>query len=190
VGAGRWRAYVNRPDGTVTTYDKDFRPVSRKDPDGTLTEFDEKGRPSRSTGPDGKVTTYEYTPDGGVTITGSDGSKDHYDKDGHRDWTITSEGKTIDWSVEMPKLWDAYVNVGRSASAINGSITKLKQSLNTVSEHWRGPSGSQFELPETRFNCFSGDLVSILDESVRRMKTAYDNYKQSETINYKGLQYK
>jgi YD repeat-containing protein len=175
------------PDGTVTTYTKDGKPVSKKDPDGTLTEYDEKGRPEKVTDPKGNVTTYEYTPDGGVTITESNGSKTHYDKDGHRDYTITSDGKTIDWSVELPKLWDAYVNVGRESTAVREDITKLKQTLSSVGENWRSPSGAEFEPLRKEFDRFAGDLVGVLDESVKRMKTAYDNYMESETINFKGL---
>ncbi|MFI8008123.1 WXG100 family type VII secretion target [Streptomyces sp. NPDC086010] len=75
-------------------------------------------------------------------------------------------------------------DVVRSESAhISGLIDEIQQRFDAAQDSWRSPSGATFATMSAWFTTASRDLEALLEETVRRMETAYRNYADAETAN-------
>ncbi len=85
--------------------------------------------------------------------------------------------------VDLAALRSAIDQVSGERDAIHGGIMRVRSTFSNVEDHWKSPSGTSFITLATNFNGVSADLMSLLDEAIRRMWTAYDNYVNTEATN-------
>jgi YD repeat-containing protein len=84
-------------DGTVVELDASWRPAAPAEPDHIrFTRLDNRGRPLVGTLADGTAITYQYGPDGAVTIRYPSGLTQVLDIDGHLSWERTSDGTVFE----------------------------------------------------------------------------------------------
>lgn len=85
--------------------------------------------------------------------------------------------------VDLAALLTAIDQVSGQTDAIRGGVRQVKTTFAEVEGHWRSPSGTSFATLATEFNGLSDQLVSLLEEAIGRMRTAYNNYAQAEVTN-------
>jgi WXG100 family type VII secretion target len=90
---------------------------------------------------------------------------------------------TVDFKVDLPALAEATGAVQREAGNIRQTSEKLLTVFNNVMLNWRGGSGNSFREEVPKFRKAEEQLVDLLDEAVKRMKIAHDNYVAAEEKN-------
>jgi len=92
-----------------------------------------------------------------------------------------------EFKVDLAELADAATAVGRESSAIKEDLAKLGNFFHLVEDDWHSPSGESCVQLQKLFTVATADLVSLLDEMVRRMRHSYANYKYIEETNAANL---
>jgi WXG100 family type VII secretion target len=85
--------------------------------------------------------------------------------------------------VDLAALGSAIDQVSGQRDAIQGGIQRVKTTFTNVEDHWKSPSGTSFVALATHFNGVTDELMSLLDEGIGRMRTAYNNYAETEATN-------
>jgi hypothetical protein len=183
------------PDGTVTTYNTQGKAVlihkpGEQDqiitwnPDGSYTvaqgamhyRYDANGMLLESwEGEDSsKSHKYKYNDDGTLTITGPDGTN-----------TYGANGMPVSGTflTNLKALSDAMTSIRKERDAVETDLVQVKNTFTGISEYWNSPAGRSFQELSGDFMNASLDLVSTLDEGLRRMHVAYNNYVASEQQN-------
>jgi WXG100 family type VII secretion target len=94
---------------------------------------------------------------------------------------------TIDWKVDLPALASATATVQTEAAKIKDTSARLYSVFNEIMLNWRGGAANSFRAEVPKFVQAEKDLAELLDEAVRRMKLAYDNYVDAEEKNVVSL---
>jgi uncharacterized protein YukE len=96
----------------------------------------------------------------------------------------------ISWSefrVDLAQLRAAIGSVGSESHELNGYMDQIAAEFSQVKDDWRAPEESSFEAVGQWFAEVQRDLHALLEETVRRMQTAYDNYEKAEVSNTKNV---
>ncbi|WP_345634397.1 hypothetical protein [Rugosimonospora acidiphila] len=176
-------------DGTTVEYSPDGKVIKEITPDGTTFDgFDGQGRPTSGTLPDGTHVTITYDAEGDVFEHFSDGSTIEYDSHGRVIKTWTPDGTEITWAVDLPALDSAASAVAAEAAIIANNVASLKLVFNTVEGLWESPAGMSLPPLVNTFNMVTDGLVELLNDAVNRMRTAYQNYYDTESTNTGNLE--
>jgi uncharacterized protein YukE len=92
----------------------------------------------------------------------------------------------MSWSefrIDLQQLHDAIGSVGAEAGSIGGDMSQIASEFSSVKSVWDAPSEQSFETVQQWFTTVQNDLKSLLDETVRRLQAAYDNYHDAEVAN-------
>jgi hypothetical protein len=93
----------------------------------------------------------------------------------------------VEFKVDLAELADAGTAVGRESAAIKEDLAKLGNFFHLVEGDWHSPSGESCVQLQKSFTVATADLVSLLEEMVRRMQHSYANYKHIEETNAANL---
>ncbi|MFG1610857.1 hypothetical protein [Actinoplanes sp. NPDC049265] len=186
---------LTEPNGTVTTYNAQGQAIRihkpgeedqviTYNPDGTYVvtqgahhwKYDKSGMLLEEwEGMDeSKAYKYKYNDDGTLTITGPDGTN-----------TYGANGMPIsgDFLVDLKALSDAMVSIKTQRNQVESDLVEVKNTFTGMVDDWDSPAGRSFQELTGDFMNASLDLVSTLDEGLRRMHVAYNNYVASESQN-------
>jgi uncharacterized protein YukE len=95
------------------------------------------------------------------------------------------------WSefhADLQQLLDAVGSIGYESDQISGYMTQISTEFALVKDDWSAPSEQSFEDVQQWFTRVQTDLKSLLDDTVGRLQTAYDNYHAAEQANTDNLQ--
>jgi YD repeat-containing protein len=180
--------YDHFADGSTIELSPDGKPLEEITSNGTkFSDFDGQGRPHRGTLPDGTPFTITYDAKGNVFEHFADGSGVEVDPNGKVIKTWTPDGVEITWAVDIPALGDAIVKVSGQRDLLVDNVRQLKTTFVNIENHWKSPAGTSFSTLATNFNSATDGLVTLLDEAVSRMRTAYNNYVATESTNTANL---
>jgi uncharacterized protein YukE len=93
-----------------------------------------------------------------------------------------------DFRVNLQQLKDAIGSVGNESGLIEGYMKQIEGEFSQVKAYWDTPAEMSFEDVQKWFTRVQTHLHELLDETVRRMQTAYENYHNSEFANTQNLQ--
>jgi WXG100 family type VII secretion target len=94
------------------------------------------------------------------------------------------------FDVDLAALNDAIGHVSTERETMRGGIQSLRATFNNVEDHWKSPAGTSFVGLATNFNSVTDNLMSVLDEAIGRMRTAYQNYVATEAANTQNLAFR
>jgi YD repeat-containing protein len=181
-------SFQHMPDGTTVEYSPTGKVIKQVAPDGTMIDgFDGQGRPTSGTSADGTHFTTTYDAKGDSFQHLSDGTTIEYDKNGHPIKTWTAQGAEISWAVDVPALANAASRVAVEEELIKDAVRSLQATFTNLESIWTGPAGASLPPLVRGFNNATDRLVALLDDSVRRMRTAYQNYVSTESTNASNL---
>lgn len=189
----RYAAGSDRPieswsgDGPRTSFEyrDDGRFVATSGDEHTL--FDPPGADGQSRplkfwdDSDPKATqTYTYNSNGTYAVGAADGSTTTFATGGNRLTTIFPDGTAINWDVELHALQQAITRVQQLSGDLSVSLEKIRSTFQSVEDCWDSPSGRSFHPLQKNFASVAADVNGFLDEAVRRMRTAHQNYRGSD----------
>lgn len=96
----------------------------------------------------------------------------------------------LTWSefkVDLRQLHDTIGTVKHESGLIEGYMSQIAGQFSQVKADWNTPSELSFEDVQQWFTRVQTHLHDLLDETVRRMQTAYDNYHAAELANTENL---
>ncbi|WP_329296210.1 WXG100 family type VII secretion target [Streptomyces sp. NBC_01455] len=88
-----------------------------------------------------------------------------------------------EFQVALGDLRGATGVVRQESEHISGLINQIQAHFEAAHSDWESPAGSTFKTISEWFTESSRDLESLLQDMVRRMQAAYDNYASAETAN-------
>ena len=99
----------------------------------------------------------------------------------------TTSLSAISFKVDLVQLETAIGIVEAQAGTINDNCTAIQADLRSAEAAWSSPAGQG--LPPIVQACTSqmNNLTSLCDEMIVRMRTAYQNYLNTEQVNYGNL---
>jgi YD repeat-containing protein len=176
-------------DGSTVEYSPTGRVIQQVALDGTVVDgFDGQGRPTSGTLPDGSRFTTTYDAKGDTFQHFADGTTVASDPNGHPLKTWTAEGAEITWSVDVPALANAAARVATEQQLIANSARSLYAIFTQLEGIWTGPAGQTLHPLAGSFQTITDELVALLDDAAKRMRTAYQNYVSTEATNTSNLQ--
>ncbi|WP_406178168.1 WXG100 family type VII secretion target [Streptomyces sp. NBC_00996] len=92
-----------------------------------------------------------------------------------------------DFKVHLGELKEAIKTVKDRSGHIASTMGRIAGEFETVGTEWQTPSSAGLEEVQQWFGRSQTDLRDLLDEVVRRMQVAYDNYHEMETANYDNM---
>jgi uncharacterized protein YukE len=92
-----------------------------------------------------------------------------------------------EFKVDLAQLHEAIGSVGHESGLIGGYMSQIASQFASVKQEWVAPSEMSFEDVQQWFTRVQGDLHQLLDETVGRLKKAYDNYHAAELANTQNL---
>ncbi|WP_344619779.1 hypothetical protein, partial [Dactylosporangium salmoneum] len=181
-------AFEHNDDGSVVEIGPDGKVIKEVTADGTtFTGFDDKGRPTAGVTKDGHPFTITYDDQGDAFEHNDDGSVVEIGPDGKVIKIWTPDGTEIDFAVEIPALHDAIGKVSAERDSINADFTAMKGKFATIESLWQSPAGASFPPLADTFNTVTQSLLTLLDDAIHRMQTAYENYVNTENTNVQNL---
>jgi len=90
--------------------------------------------------------------------------------------------------VDLAALSDAIGQVSNERDTMAGGIKNLRSIFSQIEDHWQSPAEGSFVWATTNFNGVTDNLMSLLDDAINRMRTAYQNYSAMEAANTQNLQ--
>jgi uncharacterized protein YukE len=94
-----------------------------------------------------------------------------------------------EFKVHLGELKQAIGTVTGQSEHAESVMAQIVADFEAVSTEWKTPSSASLEEVQQWFARSQTDLHSLLDEVVRRLQVAYDNYLDMETANYKNMQH-
>ncbi|WP_203663123.1 WXG100 family type VII secretion target, partial [Actinocatenispora rupis] len=195
---------LTAPDGTVTEYNDKDQPIRVDRPgqppetiawqpngDYVVTQGDQHSRYNGKgqlletwTGGDESLADhYQYLANGDLVITGPDGTTTEYGPDGKPVTTTEPDGTKIIWKADLAALNAAIVSVQAERDALEVDLKSVKTTFTNIQSSWQSPAGTSFSLLSDDFTKATRDLTDALDEALRRMRSSYNNYVDSEEKN-------
>lgn len=98
-----------------------------------------------------------------------------------------SEMSFSEFRVELAQLREAIGAVGREAQLIDTYMSTIAIRFLQVKDVWTSPAELTFEDVQQWFTRVQEALRQLLEETVRRMQAAYDNYHATELRNVNNL---
>ncbi|MFK4222302.1 WXG100 family type VII secretion target [Streptomyces sp. NPDC019890] len=92
-----------------------------------------------------------------------------------------------DFRVNLGHLKEAIGTVRGQSGHIASTMSRLAGEFETVGAEWQTPSSATLEEVQRWFARSQTELHDLLEEVVRRMQVAYDNYHEMETANYNNM---
>lgn len=92
-----------------------------------------------------------------------------------------------EFKVDLRQLHDAIGSVSHESGLIGAYMSQIAREFAAVKDDWAAPSEMSFEDVQRWFTRVQGDLHTLLDETVERMKKAYANYHAAELANTQNL---
>jgi uncharacterized protein YukE len=92
-----------------------------------------------------------------------------------------------EFKVDLAQLHGAIGSVSHESGLIGGYMSQISSQFASVKQEWVAPSEMSFEDVQQWFTRVQGDLHQLLDETVGRLKKAYDNYHAAELANTQNL---
>lgn len=92
-----------------------------------------------------------------------------------------------EFKVDLRQLHDAIGAVQRERDTINETMASIGTEFNRVKEAWVTPAEQSFDAVQAWLMRVTHDLENILDDSIRRMQVAYENYLETEEKNTKNV---
>jgi uncharacterized protein YukE len=92
-----------------------------------------------------------------------------------------------EFKVDLAQLHEAIGSVGHESGLIGGYMGQISSQFASVKQEWVAPSELSFEEVQEWFTRVQNDLHQLLDETVGRLKKAYDNYHAAELANTQNL---
>ncbi|WP_329373741.1 WXG100 family type VII secretion target [Streptomyces sp. NBC_01483] len=94
-----------------------------------------------------------------------------------------------EFKVHLGELKQAIGTVTSQSEHVESVMTQIVADFEAVSTEWKTPSSASLEEVQQWFARSQADLHGLLDEVVRRLQAAYDNYHDMEMANYKNMQH-
>ncbi|GGM21447.1 hypothetical protein GCM10010129_77150 [Streptomyces fumigatiscleroticus] len=92
-----------------------------------------------------------------------------------------------EFKVALGELKSAIGTVRKYAGDIEGNLAEIGRQFDRLGGAWTSPARMSSEPVTEWFKRASRDMHSLLEEMIRRMQAAYDNYLDAETTNYNNL---
>jgi uncharacterized protein YukE len=92
-----------------------------------------------------------------------------------------------EFKADLQQLHDAMGTVNGKSSDIKDSLALISGKFGDIEAVWKSPSGVAFDDMKKWFTQVASDVHAVLDEMARRMGTAYANYHDAESTNYRNL---
>lgn len=92
-----------------------------------------------------------------------------------------------DFQVHLREMQRAIGVVRGHSSDIETAMGTIRTAFAEVGNQWQTPSALTLEEVLDWFTRASADLHALLEEVVRRLQVAYDNYHQTELANRQNL---
>ncbi|MFE0462669.1 WXG100 family type VII secretion target [Kitasatospora sp. NPDC058965] len=88
-----------------------------------------------------------------------------------------------EFKVDVEQLGEAIQIVGGRRDDIRLKVEAIDSAFKAAEGYWRSPAGSSFATFQAEFDRTMQSLDELLDEMVRRMTAAHDQYVEIEQVN-------
>ena len=90
--------------------------------------------------------------------------------------------------VDLAALSDAITSISSSAATIDSLTSQINQTMqSSVDPNWVTPAGTTFVVVQQACTAQMTQLTDLLAEIISRMKSAYQNYLQTEVTNVNNV---
>ncbi|MGC4747909.1 WXG100 family type VII secretion target, partial [Micromonospora sp. DT201] len=170
----------------VTVYGPDGAPIKLTVGDDLIFDKFEAGFFRR--GYDAKTNRFfgiEYLPNGDVRWVFGKDDWIEFDPNGTptEGFRPGPDGGHFSFAVEIDKLASAADFTGLRRRDIATELGDLQSALKSVEAHWRSPAGGSFQAYAAVLKTAGDNLLTMLDESERRLRATYHNYVNAESQN-------
>ncbi|MFB9835736.1 WXG100 family type VII secretion target [Actinoallomurus acaciae] len=93
-----------------------------------------------------------------------------------------------EFKVDLGQLHHAIGVVKREHDLISDLLTQVSSEFDKCRDDWNTPAAVTFDNVKVWLTTASADLNALLFDMVRRMQTAYDNYRHTEEVNALNLE--
>lgn len=93
------------------------------------------------------------------------------------------------FKADLGQLATAIGTVKEESEEIKLAMFLVRAKMFNLADVWKSPAHLSFEPVQERFTKVWAELSEILDETVNRMQTSYDNYLRAEDANLGNLNY-
>jgi YD repeat-containing protein len=175
-------------DGSTVETDAHGHVIRQTTADGTVfSSFDGQGRPTQGTMADGTHFTITYDAHGDTFQHFNDGTVVETDPNGRTIQTWLPDGTQITWAVDLPALQTATGQVSAEHTQMHEAIFILKSVFNDVENMWDSPAGMTLHPLVDTFKTVTDSLMTLLEDAINRMRSAYQNYVNTENTNTHNL---
>lgn len=101
---------------------------------------------------------------------------------------VVAELTWDEFRVDLRQMHQAIGSVTHESGLIEGYMNQISGQFSQVKAYWDTPSEMSFESVQQWFTRVQTDLHELLQEMIRRLQKAYDNYHQTELANTGNLQ--
>jgi uncharacterized protein YukE len=92
-----------------------------------------------------------------------------------------------DFQVHLREMQAAIGVVRERSSDVEAAMGTIRTVFAEIGNQWQTPSALTLEEIQDWFTRASADLYALLEEVVRRLQVAYDNYHRTELANRQNL---
>lgn len=91
------------------------------------------------------------------------------------------------WGVILHELEETIGVVTHEHGVLEDIMSKVESEFLAVQDSWRTPAADTFNEYHTWFSSASKDLNNLLEDAIRRLRKAYENYHSAEEHNRQNL---
>ncbi|MGW0858483.1 WXG100 family type VII secretion target [Streptomyces sp. NPDC002690] len=88
-----------------------------------------------------------------------------------------------EFKADLAQLLDAVGTVKRCTTTLEDLVTGVDTAFTAAEGVWHSRAGTSFVELHTEFDGATAQLIELLHEMARRMRSAYDQYLDAETKN-------